>query len=42
MRYVLNNPPWRAVADTLGGELISCEKNGVEYVWNGEAACLIR
>ena len=38
MRYVLNNPPWRAVADTLGGELISCEKNGVEHVWTGDAA----
>lgn len=38
MLYTMNAYGCRAVADSHGGELISYENNGVEYVWTGDDA----
>jgi hypothetical protein len=37
MKYTLKRGAYVGIADTMGGELISCSDGGRELVWRGDA-----
>lgn len=38
MNYQITNGKLKVTVDSLGAELVSVEKDGTEYLWNGDAA----